>query len=84
MTNSNSKILKIMDALVERELANVGRWAELTMKKTGETLTLIRTGYGPMEYPERDSHILKDSNGNIICKANDLFGIAQYIFNAYC
>lgn len=83
MTNGCSKVDRAVDALVKKELVNVGRWAKVTIKKTGETLTLVRTGYGPMEYPERDPHILKNSEGEILCEADDLIGIARYILDTY-
>lgn len=65
--------------LARLEIANCGRWARITLKKTGEVLTLVRLGYGSMENPWTDKHHLEDSQGNVLTVGKDLWEIADYI-----
>lgn len=75
----NGQLLRATQKLAQMELANCGRWCNITLKKTGEVLTLIRTGYGPMEYPQGDSHKLQNSQGQVLVEAESLEKVAQYI-----
>lgn len=70
---------KIVDELSKRELnEHLGRWTEITMKKSGRVLRIVRTGYGPMEYPEKDSHEIKE-NGVVIAEFESLYGVAKWL-----
>lgn len=62
-----NRILKIEEAIAKKEIANGGRWCELTMKKNGDVITIERVGYGPMERPEWDAH-------KLIVNGSQLFG----------
>ena len=69
----------ICEELINREMKNLGRWCEITMKKTGEVLTLVRTGYGPMEYPEKDNHeLVLKSTGHVLISGS-FYECAKYI-----
>lgn len=73
--------LKIVNAIAEKEInEHLGRWCELTLKATGEKLKIVRTGYGPMEYPERDKHEIY-INDKLVGKFNDLYEVAKWICN---
>lgn len=73
---------RICKSLEEREMKNLGRWCEITMKKTGETFTLVRTGYGPMEYPTGDSHKLLNSEGEVVVEGS-FYDCARWIHENY-
>ena len=79
----NRRMMKIREELTRRMMSNVGRWCEIIMKATGEKFKVIRTGYGPMEYPEKDPAELQDENGNIVYKAKDLYDLATWICERY-
>ena len=53
---TNNRISKTEAALAKKEVANCGRWCEVTMKKNGDVVKIERVGYGPMERPEWDAH----------------------------
>lgn len=55
---NKNRIAAIEEAIAREEIANSGRWCELTMKKNGDIIRVERIGYGPMEKPEWDSHKL--------------------------
>lgn len=81
MTNRRRERLigDIVAELARRELReHVGRFTVITMKKSGRVLTINRTGYGPMEYPERDPHEVIE-NGNVIAEGRDLYAIAKWL-----
>lgn len=72
---------KIVDELSKRELnEHLGRWTEITMKKSGRVFEIVRTGYGPMEYPEKDSHEIKE-NGIVIAEFKSLYGVAKWLLS---
>lgn len=73
---------KICKSLEDREMKNLGRWCEITMKKTGETFTLVRTGYGPMEYPTGDSHKLLNSKREVVVEGS-FYDCARWIHENY-
>lgn len=73
---------RICKSLEEREMKNLGRWCEITMKKTGETFTLVRTGYGPMEYPTGDSHKLLNSKDEVVVEGS-FYDCARWIHENY-
>lgn len=75
---------KIENAIIEKVLANGGRWCNLEMKATGETLKVVRTGYKSFEDFDRDSCKLVNENGDILVEADTPHGIAVYIMNNYC
>lgn len=77
------RVNKIEDELVKRMMKNLGRWCEITMKATGESFRVVRTGYGPMEYPEKDSAELRNSKGEVVCEGKTLFTVAKYICDNY-
>lgn len=71
----------IVDELARRELReHLGRMTTITMKKSGRVLDIIRTGYGAMEYPERDSHEVRE-NGEVVAQGKTLYEIANWIIN---
>lgn len=74
---------KAAQRLVNLEMANGGRWCNITIRKTKEVLTLVRTGYGPHEYPQGDSHTLKDSQGKVLNNSTDIWEMAKYILNNF-
>ena len=75
----NQIIDKTAIELAKREISeHLGRWCEVKLKKTGELVKVIRTGYGPMERPERDSHRV-EINGEVIGKFNDLYEVAKWM-----
>lgn len=79
MTKRQIMINKIVKELSNRELKeHLGRWTQITMKKSGRVFMIIRTEYGPMEYPERDAHEVKE-NGKVIATGKDLWSIAEWI-----
>ena len=73
-------ISKIEDELVRRETEHLWRWCEITMKRTGQVLRIVRTGYGPAEYPERDSHEIQDEDTNVIFSGERLWDVANWIY----
>lgn len=73
---------KAINKLATTEISNGGRWANITLKKTGEVLTLQRIGYGPMEIPHTDKHQLLNSKGQILAEGY-LKDIADYLLNTY-
>ena len=66
--------------LAKRECKNLFRWCEVTLKKTGEVVTVIRTGYGPAEYPERDSQKV-EINGEVIAEFDSLYEVAEWMID---
>lgn len=52
------------------------------MKKTGETFTLVRTGYGPMEYPTGDNHKLLNSKEEVVVEGS-FYDCARWIHENY-
>ena len=68
---------KVVDALAKRMVSNCGRWCEITMKRTGEVITIVRTGYGPMERPESDTQEVHV--GNEVIPFKDLYDVATWI-----
>lgn len=67
--------------LADLEIANCGRWANITLKRSGEVFTLQRLGYGPMERPHSDRHQLLNSEGQVLVVGEDLGEIADYILS---
>jgi hypothetical protein len=63
----NKRIAAVEEALARREIANCGRWCEVTIKKTGDVIRIIRLGYGPMEQPEWDAH-------KLVINGSELYG----------
>ena len=53
-----SRIVKTEVELAKREIANGGRWCEVTMKKNGDVVRIVRIGHGPMELPQWDDHMI--------------------------
>ena len=51
-----NRISNTVIALAKKEVANCGRWCEVTIKKNGDVVRVERMGYGPMERPEWDAH----------------------------
>jgi len=78
------RVSKIVEALLKREVANCGRWCEITMKKNGDVVRVIRIGCGPMERPEWDTHALM-VNGNQLygTEFKNLYELAQWICDHY-
>lgn len=76
--------IRIANSLEVKMLANGGRWCEIVMKKTGEKLKVVRTGYGSFENVISDSANLVDMSGNVIVSGNSLYEIADYITKKYC
>lgn len=72
---------KIAYALAKRMIHdNLGRWCEITMKRDGKQYKVIRDGYGPMEYPERDECRMVDkASGEVIAECENLFELAEKI-----
>ena len=69
-----------VDRLAKLEIANCGRWCEVTLKKTGEVVRVIRTGYGPMECPEWDSHkVLVNGNEMPGAEFDSLYELAAWM-----
>lgn len=75
---------KIAKSLESKVLSNGGRWCTITMKATGEELTISRTGFRSFEDALYDSFCVKDSNGVTIAEADTLWGIADWIQSKYC
>lgn len=71
-------ITKVESALAKKEVSNCGRWCEVTLNKTGEKVTIVRTGYGAMERPEGDSHNVL-LNGEFVKEFNNLKEVAMWI-----
>lgn len=71
-------ITKVESALAKKEIRNCGRWCEVTLNKTGETVKIVRTGYGAMERPEGDSHEVL-LNGELVKEFNNLTEVAMWI-----
>ena len=74
---NNYSIRKTVNELAKREIRNCGRWCEVTLKRTGETILISRTGYGPMECPENDSHEIFIGE-EVVAKFDDLYGVAEW------
>lgn len=84
MTKLQLKVSKSVDVLSKRMLReNIGRRCEITIKSTGERLDVVRTGYGPMEYQERDSAELRRKNGEVIYKAKDLYDLSVFLIKNF-
>lgn len=79
MTREQLLINKCVEKLATMMIRNGGRWCEIAMKKSGKKYTVVRDGYGPMEYPERDKCHIKDENKNVLYASNDLYGMSAYI-----
>lgn len=75
---------KIADSIIDKVLKNGGRWCKLKMKKTGEELKVIRTGYRSFENFYKDSCNLVNEEGTVLVVAETPYGIAKYIFENYC
>ena len=59
---------------------HLGRWCTITMKKDEKKFEVIRDGYGPMEYPEKDAcHIVDVEKGTTIGEAKTLYEMADLI-----
>lgn len=57
MTERDNLLLRVTEDLAKREISeHIGRWCEVTLKRTGETIKVVRTGYGSMERPQTDPH----------------------------
>lgn len=79
-----NKINKIIIELAKREISNGGRHCTITMKQTGHKITVSRSGYGPMEWPEWDSHklFLHSEVGNeFIGEFENLEEVSEWIVN---
>lgn len=74
-----TRIKNATEKLVNMMMENLGRWCEITMKKTCEKIKVIRTGYGSMEYPERDSAKLVNEAGEVIFEGENLYDVAKWI-----
>lgn len=74
---------RAINKMANMEIANCGRWATITIKKTGEVLTLQRLGYGPMERPHSDKHQLLNSEKQVLVVGEGLGDIADYILNHF-
>lgn len=81
--NNNLRITNATNSLAKEMMNNLGRWCEITMKKTGEKFKVVRTGYGPMEYPERDSAKLVNENGEVVYEGETLTDVAKWICENY-
>lgn len=79
----SQRIRKTAYALAEKMIADhLGRWCEVRMKKTGAMVKVMRTGYGPMEYPERDP--AEVYIGDIkVGEFDDLFAVARWMCEKY-
>lgn len=75
---------RIAYSLEDKVLKNGGRWCEITMRKTGETFQVIRTGYKSFEDALRDSFNLVDTKKKVVASGENLFEIADYILKTYC
>lgn len=75
-----SRITRTEYELIEMEMKNLGRWCEVTLEATGEVVEVIRTGRGPMGYPEHDSHEVK-IDGQIVAEFDNLYGVAEWLCN---
>lgn len=75
---------KIAHSLENKVLGNGGRWCEITIKKTGETFRVIRTGYRAFEDAIYDTFNLVDAAGKVVATGDNLFDIAEWIQKAYC
>lgn len=65
--------------LARREIKDhLGRWTEVVMK-SGDKVKIVRTEYGPMEYPERDAHDVYVNGEKIDRKFRDLFAVAEWM-----
>ena len=62
-----SRMTAVEEAIARNEIANGGRWCEVTMKKNGYVIRVVRVGYGPMERPEWDEH-------KLIVNGEEMFG----------
>ena len=80
LTNNRVLLNRIVSEICKREMKNLGRWCEVEMKKSGKIIQIVRTGYGPMEYPERDSHEIQ-IDGEVVAKCDDLMGVAIWMLN---
>ena len=74
----NDRANRTEDALAKIEVANGGRWCEVVLKETGETVRVVRTGYGPMEHPDGDSHEVY-INGVKVATFRTLYGVALWM-----
>lgn len=73
-----TKIRTVESELARRQIHDhLGRWCEITMK-SGEVLKIVRTGYGPMEYPERDTQEIRIGNETVE-KCDNLWEVAEWI-----
>lgn len=70
-------MFKITVELSKREIRNGGRWIHITMKN-GRELDIVRTGYGPMEKPEWDSHEVQE-NGEVVIECANLNEVAIWM-----
>lgn len=75
---------KISYALESMILTNGGRWTEVTMKKTGEKLTVLRTGYKSFEDAMNDSFMVINEEGETLYESETLRGIGQWMQLKYC
>lgn len=80
---ANDRITKTVNKLSNLMMKNLGRWCEITIKKTGEKFKVVRTGYGSMEHPERDSAELKTMDGEIVYEAKNLYDMAKWLCERY-
>lgn len=78
--NYSRRVQKTADALSDKIVANSGRWCEVTLKKTGETITVMRESYGPMERPMYDEFNIEFDGGKII-EFKNLLEVAQWMCN---
>lgn len=72
------RIRNTTSELRKREMKNLGRWCEVTLKRTGEKILVVRTGYGPMERPEGDPHEIS-INDETIARFDTLHGVAAWM-----
>ena len=79
MTRKDVRVNKTVQALAKKEIAeHLGRWCEVTLKRTGETVKVVRTGYGPMERPEWDKHEIK-IDGEVVESFDNLREVAKWL-----
>ena len=76
-------VSRMADAMYDKAKDHLMRWCTLEMKD-GTILKVVRTGYRSMEYFDRDRCELQDADGNILCKGENPYELAGWIYDHYC
>ena len=74
-------VSKVGRALIDKMKPHFGNWANLKLKKTGETVTVVKCGYASMENPELDKFNLESADGKKLIEEASLDELSEFLIN---